>query len=81
MKTQLLKIVPLEGFLFSPSNIFDSPIKETISSANTIKKCFSNELKNKDLKEIDSKLFLDTGLNINGKKIKKGILSITGSMK
>ena len=34
---------------------------------------------NKGPKEIDSKLFLDAGLNIIGKKINKGISSITAS--
>ena len=72
------KIVQFGGILFGPPNIFGSPIKEIISSPNSIKNSFAKELKNKDPKGIDSKLFLDTGLNIIGKKIKKGISSITG---
>ena len=73
------KIVKLEGFLFGPPNIFGSPTKEIISSENSIKNLFGKELKNKSLKETDSKLFLDTRLNIIGKKIKEGISSINSS--
>ena len=67
------------GFPFGPRNIFASPIKEIISSANLIKNSFEKELKNKDPKETDSKLLVDTGLNIICKKIKKEMLSITDS--
>ena len=44
-----------------------------------MKNLFGKELMNKGPKEIDSKLFLDAGLNIIGKKINKGISSITAS--
>ena len=73
------KIVKLEGFLFGPPNIFGSTTKEIISSENSIKNLFGQELKNKSPKEIDSKLFLDTRLNIIGKNIKEGISSINSS--
>ena len=47
--------------------------------ANSITNSFKKELKNEDPKEIGTTLFVDTGLNITGKKIEKGISSITGS--
>ena len=46
---------------------------------NSIKYSFGKELKNKDPKEIESNLFVDTGLGITGIEIKKGISSIAGS--
>ena len=46
---------------------------------NSIKYSFGKELKNKDSKEIESNLFVDTGLGITGIEIKKGISSIEGS--
>ena len=64
-KTQLSQIVQSLGFQFGSPNIFGSPIKEIISSESSIKSIknsFGKELKNKDPKEIDSKLFLYTGL-------------------
>ena len=39
--------------------------------ANSIKNSYGTELRNKDPKEIDSTLLVDTRLNIIGKKIKK----------
>ena len=65
-----------EDFYFCLPNIFGSPFKEIIL-ANSIKNLFGKELKNKYLKEIDINLFVDTGLNIIGKKAKKRILSTT----
>ena len=61
-KSRMHKIGQTEGFLFGP-NIFGSQIKEIRSSANSIKNLFGKELMNKDPKEIDSKLFLDTELH------------------
>ena len=58
------KIVQLGGFLFGALNTFSSPIKEIISSANSIKNLFGKELNNKVPQEIDN-LFVDTGLNPN----------------
>ena len=72
-KTQLSKIVQLGGFLFGPPDIFGSTVKEIIPSPNSIKNSFGKKLNNKDSKEIDINLFVDTGLNIIGKKIKKEI--------
>ena len=39
----------------------------------------SIELKNTEPKELNNNLLVDAGLNIIGKKIKKGISSITSS--
>ena len=40
----------------------------------------SVELKNTEPKELNNNLLVDAGLNIIGKKIKKGISSITSSV-
>ena len=50
-----------------------------MSSGSSIKNSFAKELNIKDLEDIDSKLFLDTGLDIIGKNFEKEIASITGS--
>ena len=78
-KTKLSKIVQLWGFVFGPLNVFGSTIKEMMSSGSSIKNSFAKELNIKDLEDIDSKLFLDTGLDIIGKNFEKEIASITGS--
>ena len=78
-KTHLSKLVQSEGFIFGWPSIFESPNEEKRSWVNSIKNLFGKELMNKDPKEIHSKLFLDTGLNMIGKKIKKGISTIKGS--
>ena len=71
-KNQLSKIVHLGGFLYGPRNIFGSIIKKIISSpANSTKNSFVKELKNKDSKEISTNLFVDIGLNIISKELKK----------
>ena len=71
-KNQLSEIVHLGGFLYGPRNIFGSIIKKIISSpANSTKNSFVKELKNKDSKEIDTNLFVDIGLNIISKELKK----------
>ena len=70
-KAQLSKILQLGGFLLVPPIIFDLPIKEIRSSRNSVKNLFGKELMNKIPKEINSKLLLDTGLNLIGKKFEK----------
>ena len=74
------KILQLGAFLFGPPNIFDSllPIKETKSVTNSIKNSFKKELKNTGTKKLNDDILADEGLNIIGKRIKKGVSSIKG---
>ena len=51
------------------------PLKKKKSMPNS----FEKTLNDTDPEKINSNLLVDTGLNIIGKKIKKGISSITGS--
>ena len=51
------------------------PIKRFFSLANSIAKVS----KNMGAKKINNDILVDAGLNLLGKKIKKGISSITGS--
>ena len=46
---------------------------------NSIVNSYVKELKNADNKKVNNEILVDTGLNIIGEKIKKGISSITGS--
>ena len=46
---------------------------------NSIVNSYFKELKNADNKKVNNEILVDTGLNIIGEKIKKGISSITGS--
>ena len=50
-------------------------IKECFSLANSIEK----ESNNMDAKKVNNDILVDTGLNVLGKKIEIGNLSITGS--
>ena len=82
-KTHLPKIVQSGGFVFAPPNIFDSgiskpfvaPVKGFVSLANSIAK----ESKDMGAKKINNDIFVDAGLSLLGKKIKKGISAIMGS--
>ena len=67
--TQLPKIGQLRGFLFGSPKILGPPLpplKEMTSLVNSIIK-------------LNNGVFVDTGLEKNGKKIEKWISSITGS--
>ena len=78
-KTQLSKIVQLGGFIPSPSIIFGPPIPEITSLVDPIIFSIVKKLKNTGTKKINKDILVDAELNIIGKKIKKGISSITGS--
>ena len=79
-KTQLSKIVQLGGFLIGPPNIFGPPIIPEITSlVNPIINSVVKELKNTGTKKLNKDILVDAGLNIIGKKIKKGISLITGA--
>ena len=68
------KTVQFVRFILGP------PILPEITSlADPIINSFVKELKNTDTKKINKDILVDAGLNIIGKKIKKGISSITGS--
>ena len=78
-KTELFRIVQSVGFLLGspidpgiPSNIFTKQVEELCSFL----KSTSKNMGGKKLKEDD---LVNLGLNIIGKKIKKGISSITSS--
>ena len=57
------------------SDIPRTLIKECFSLANSIEK----ESNNMDAKKVNNDILVDTGLNVLGKKIEIGNLSITGS--
>ena len=72
------KTLHIRGFLvssFGMSNIPRALIKECFSLANSIEK----ESNNMDAKKVNNDILVDTGLNVLGKKIEIGNLSITGS--
>ena len=68
------KIVQLAGFIFSPHvlNITKAPLELTGPIINSFKK-------NAGVKKLDQDIFIEAGLNLIGKMIKKGISSITSS--
>ena len=79
-KTQLSKIVQLGGFVFGPDDIFGPPIIPEITSlVNLIINSFVKKLKNTGTKNLNKDILPDAGLNIIGKKIKKGISWIIDS--
>ena len=61
------------GFLFGP------PTLPEITLVNPVINSFVKELKDTGTKKLGKVILVDAGLNIIGKNIKKGILSITGS--
>ena len=74
-KTQLSKVVQFGGFILGLPDIFHLPTKGSMSIVNSV----ANESKKTGGKKLNKDSFVDAGLNIIGKNIKKGILSITDS--
>ena len=78
-KTELPKIEQSGGFIF-PVPIWGSSepqLNETLSSAISLANSYEKELKNTGATKLDENTFVDAGLSLLGKKITKGISSIT----
>ena len=77
-KIQLYKVVQSGSSLYDALGITD-PFGIVSSLKIRVVDPYKEELKNIDPKELNSDLLVDSGLNIIGKKTKKGFSTITGS--
>ena len=75
--TQLSKMIQAGGFIFGPPNIFDSGVSDIVNAPfqgfSSLVNPISKETKNMGSKKINNESIVDAGLNLIGKKIKKGI--------
>ena len=79
-KTQLSNIVQSEGFIFGPPNEFISlDVFDFTKRLMSLVSSIAKESKNLGAKKLNKDTFVDAGLNLIDKKIKKGISSIADS--
>ena len=81
LKTQFSKMIQSRGFIAPNAVNGTNPLLSfpPFWTINSLANSYRKELKNKDPIDIDSNLLVDTRLDNIGKKIKKGISSITSS--
>ena len=71
------KMIQAGGFIFGPPHTFDSGVSDIVNAPfqgfSSLANSVSKETKNMGAKKINNEILVDAGLNLIGKKIKKGI--------